>query len=279
VLDVTRVGDRFLVTTSQGELTSTAVVLATGGQSLPKTGSDGAGFAIARRLGHTTVATTPGLVPLLIADDTRYSELAGVAQDVELAVWLDGTIETRLRGPLLWTHFGVSGPVAMNASRLWLRAGLDGRAVSLTINFCGGDTFERVDDRWTALALERPKMSVQHAMATIVPAAVATVLLRELSMAGGSELAHLTRDARRQIVHALVAWPLRVSGTRGYNYAEVTAGGVTLTEIDPATMESRVCPGLYLVGEILDVDGRIGGFNFQWAWSSGRVAGTAVARP
>ncbi len=92
-----------------------------------------------------------------------------------------------------------------------------------------------------------------------------------------SALAQLTRDDRRRLVHALVEWPLPVRGTRGYNYAEVTAGGVALAEIDPATMESRVCRGLYLVGEILDVDGRIGGFNFQWAWSTGKVAGRALA--
>ena len=87
----------------------------------------------------------------------------------------------------------------------------------------------------------------------------------------------LTRDDRRRLVHALIAWPLPVVDTRGYNFAEVTAGGVDLTEIDPATMQSRVCPGLFLVGEILDVDGRIGGFNFQWAWSGAHVAGRALA--
>ena len=91
-------------------------------------------------------------------------------------------------------------------------------------------------------------------------------------------LAALARDERRRLVHALVEWPLPVVDTRGYNYAEVTAGGVDLTEIDPATMESRVCPGLFLVGEILDVDGRIGGFNFQWAWASGRAAARGIGR-
>jgi len=90
-------------------------------------------------------------------------------------------------------------------------------------------------------------------------------------------LARLTRADRRRLAHALVAWPLDVTGSRGYNYAEATAGGVTLDEVDPATMASRRCPGLYLVGEMLDVDGRIGGFNFQWAWSSARVAARALA--
>ena len=90
-------------------------------------------------------------------------------------------------------------------------------------------------------------------------------------------MAHLAREDRRRLAHALTAWTLPVAGSRGFNYAEATAGGVSLDEIDPATMESRVCPGLYLAGEVLDVDGRLGGFNFQWAWASGYVAGRGVA--
>jgi predicted Rossmann fold flavoprotein len=164
----------------------------------------------------------------------------------------------------------------MNASRHWLRGQLEGRSVAITINFRAGAPFDAVDAEWTALALERPKVSLEHALSATVPASVAAALVAALRLDGSRELAHLARDDRRRLVHALVNWTLPVSGTRGYNYAEVTAGGVALTEINPATMESRVCPGLYLVGEILDVDGRIGGFNFQWAWASGRVAGRAL---
>jgi hypothetical protein len=98
-----------------------------------------------------------------------------------------------------------------------------------------------------------------------------------VALDGAVQLAQLARDDRRRLVHALTRWVLPVVDSRGYNFAEATAGGVPLTEIDPATMESRVCPGLFLVGEILDVDGRIGGFNFQWAWSSARVAARAIA--
>ena len=102
-------------------------------------------------------------------------------------------------------------------------------------------------------------------------------MLRRLAIDGESILARLSRENRRRLAHALVEWPLPIAGTRGYNYAEVTAGGLALTEIDPATMESRVCPGVYLVGEILDVDGRIGGFNFQWAWATAHVAARGLA--
>lgn len=282
VVDVAKAGDRFELTTATGRVHAKAVVLATGGQSLPKSGSDGAGFIMARRLGHTIVPPTPGLVPLVLEDPGNsvplHRALAGVSQDVELTIWIDRAARTRLEGPLLWTHVGVSGPVAMNASRHWLRAELEKRTVSVTINFLPGLSFEALDRRWTALSAERPATTLQHALATMVPASVAAALIAELGLDETRPLAHLARDDRRRLVHALVAWPLAVTGTRGYNFAEVTAGGVALNEIDPSTMQSRVCAGLYLVGEILDVDGRIGGFNFQWAWSSARVAGAALGK-
>jgi len=277
VLGVERSADGFRVVTDRGDLRAGAVVLATGGQSLPKTGSDGAGLAIAKLLGHTIVPTTPALDPLVLdRDDRVHAELSGVSQDVELAVWIDGAVALRLTGALLWTHFGVSGPVALNASRHWLRARLEGRAVSITANLRPGQRLDQVGAQWVSLARDHPKASVQKTLAAMVPASVATVLLRELGIDGN--VAHLSRDDRRRLSRALVEWPLPVVGTRGYDYAEATAGGVALTQIDPATMQSRVCPGLFLVGEMLDVDGRLGGFNFQWAWSSGFVAGRALGK-
>ena len=280
VLDISASTDGFNVIVPDGAIRARKVVLATGGQSLPKTGSDGAGYAFARRLGHTIVPTSPGLVPLVLSDNDRdvplHHRLSGVAQHVELTVWIESAVATRLEGSLLWTHVGVSGPVAMNASRHWLRAQIEARPVYLTVNFLQGQSFADADRRWMELAAARPGISVQHALALTIPASVATALLDRSRLDGGQTLAHFSREDRRRLVHALVAWPLDIVGTRGYNFAEVTAGGVDLGEIDPATMQSRRCPGLYLVGEILDVDGRIGGFNFQWAWSSARVAGHAL---
>jgi len=279
VTDIVRDGAGFRIVTNRGDMTARFVVLATGGQSLPKSGSDGAGFAMAQRLGHAIVPTTPALAPLLLAhDEPLHVALSGVAQDVELAVWIDGAVDIRLTGSLLWTHFGVSGPVALDASRHWLRAGVEGRSPSVTINFRPGKTFEALDADLLAGADDSPKTAIQTRLAATMPASVATALLSRLSMDGRATLAHLSRDDRRRLARALVAWPLPVTGTRGYTFAEATAGGVALTEIDPATMESRVCAGVFLVGEVLDVDGRLGGFNFQWAWSSACVAGRALGR-
>jgi len=280
VLDVVAQGDgdRFRVATAAGDLRASRVVLATGGRALPKSGSDGAGYEFAQRVGHTIVPTTPALVPLLLAPADRvHGEVSGVAHDVELTVRVDDAIAIRLTGALLWTHFGISGPVVLNASRHWLRAQLEGSRVALTANVCAGRPFELVDADWQQLARTSPRSSVQATLASMIPASVAAAFLRQLEIDGRVALAHLSRDDRRRLVGALVEWPLPVVGSRGYTYAEATAGGVTLTEIDARTMASRACPGLSLVGEILDVDGRIGGFNFQWAWSSGFVAGRALA--
>ena len=276
---------RFVVSTPAGDLTAARVVLASGGQSLPKSGSDGTGYRLAQALGHRIVPTTPALTPLLLAPDlstsngtTMHAELSGVSLDATLTVWIDGRAEVRLRESLLWTHFGISGPVALNVSRHWLRAVLDGRIVAVTANVAGDLDFEAVERFWLDRARDRPASSIATTLTSLVPASVAVALLERLSVDPAITLAALRRDDRRRLTAALTEWPLAVTGSRGYNYAEATAGGVDLREIDPATMESRHCPGLHLVGEILDVDGRIGGFNFQWAWSSASVAASALAR-
>ena len=253
------------------------VVLATGGRSLPKTGSDGTGYAFARAFGHGYVETTPALVPLVL-DDSRHAQLAGVAHPAAVTVRSDGAVPVRLTGPMLWTHFGVSGPVILNASRHWLRFRLTGRDATVVVSVLPGETFASIEPWLSAEQRHHPRALVRTVVATRVPAAVADVWTERAGIDASTTLSHLTREDRRRLIHALLEWPLEVRDSRGYNYAEVTAGGIPLTEIDPATMESRVRRGLYLIGEMLDVDGRIGGFNFQWAWSSAWVAATAIAR-
>jgi predicted Rossmann fold flavoprotein len=279
VLDIQPVAGGFDVRTRHGTLRSHMVVLATGGESLPKSGSDGAGLRFAARLGHSIVATTPALSPLVVdhaGEAASFRRLAGVTHEAELSIWIDGSRAWRLRGSLLWTHFGLSGPVALNASRHWLRATLEGHRVRLTASFCPGATFETQEALLIALGRTRPKASVLSILSALVPASVASVLLEGARVPPERQLGHLPREQRRRIARALVETAIPVTGCRGYNVAEATAGGVALDEIDPRTMASRRCPGLYLVGEMLDVDGRIGGFNFQWAWSTAFLAGQAI---
>jgi predicted Rossmann fold flavoprotein len=201
-----------------------------------------------------------------------------VSHDAEISIGVEGRRAARLRGALLWTHFGVSGPVALDASRHWHRATLEGRAVTTRLSFVPGLDFGDVERRLLEAAAARPSAALKGALAELLPAAVGSALLQSLGIDPAVRLAHLTRDDRRRLTGSLASWDLRVTGSRGYNFAEATAGGVALDEIDRGTMESRKCPGLFLAGEILDVDGRLGGFNFQWAWSSAFVAARGLAR-
>ena len=278
VHEITPVGAGFSIQTSRGPRTASQVVLATGGLSLPKTGSDGGGLSMAQRLGHTLVPTTPALAPLVVDGRWFHAGISGVAHDAELTAWVEGRAAERIRGAMLWTHFGISGPVALNVSRVLLRAQLEHRDVRITANLFPPATFEAVDARWMAAAASRPRVTVLNALAEEVPASLATALLAHAGIDPGTMLTALSREARRQLSHVLTALPVPVTGSRGYNYAEATAGGVTLDEVDSGTMSSRKVPGLFLVGEMLDVDGRIGGFNFQWAWSSARAAAEGLAR-
>lgn len=252
------------------------VVLATGGRSLPKTGSDGGGYELARRLGHSINEPTPALVPLIL-DGDFHVPLSGIAQDVEVVVRIEGQKPRRIRGAMLWTHFGVSGPAILDASRHWHRAKLEERPVKIEINFAPDLDLPAVDQRVLDAVARQPTTQLHNTLSLWFPARFGEAVLRHLNIDGRVPMAHLRKDDRRKLVQSLLAWPLPVRDSRGYNFAEVTAGGVPLSEVDPATMVSRKCPGLFLVGEILDVDGRIGGFNFQWAWSTAWVAAAGLA--
>jgi predicted Rossmann fold flavoprotein len=277
VRDVKRGNGGFVVDAGLHAYEASTVVLATGGRSLPKTGSDGFGYELAKRLGHGYIETTPALAPLLL-DGDWHTRLSGVAHPVVLTVRAVGERDVHLEGPMLWTHFGVSGPAALNASRHWHRARIATAAIDVFVNVCPRERFEGLESWLLERARARPRALVSTVVAERLPGAVAEAWIERAGIARDATVAHLAREDRRRLVHGLLETRLVVRDSRGYNYAEVTAGGVPLDEIDPARMESRVCPGLFLVGEILDVDGRLGGFNFQWAWSSAWVAAQAIAR-
>jgi len=276
VTGVRRAGNAFEVVTEEEIFPARRVVLATGGMSIPKTGSDGLGYELAKSLGHSIVPPTAALVPLIL-EGGFHRELTGISHDVEVSVRVASGKPGRISGAMLWTHFGVSGPAILDASRIWLRARLEGKPVEVRVRLLPGETPESIDAWLRAAAAERPTSALPTILATRLPSRLAEQVVLASGVDPAVRMAHLAREDRRKIVESLGALPLGVTGSRGYNYAEVTAGGVPLEEIDPRTLESRKCPGLHLVGEILDVDGRIGGFNFQWAWATGWVCGGGLA--
>jgi predicted Rossmann fold flavoprotein len=266
-------GARFAIDLAGGEtIAASRVVIATGGLSLPKTGSDGAGYRFARELGHSVGATSPALVPLHTSD-VMWSTLAGVACPVCATVRRGGEIVERRTGDLLITHEGWSGPVVLDVSR-WF-----------TTSRAPGEDRPRLEVGWGALDAESwdellragGGASVGLAVRARLPRRLADFLVERAGVDPESKLATLPRALRVRAAQVLGACTVGVAGDAGYAKAEVTAGGVPLEEVERTTMESRIVPGLHFAGEILDATGRIGGYNFLWAWVTGRIAGLALA--
>lgn len=255
-------------------LDADAVIVATGGLSFPRTGSDGTGYALLTSLGHTLVPPVPALTPLA-SPDPFCMGARGVTVHAALTLWVDGRKQQTCEGSLLFTHFGVSGPVALDLSRHWHRA--EGHARRVTINFLPGFSPEALADEWIAAGERRSGRGSRSFLGARLPERIADMLTAESGL-GGVAMSQTPKARRAQMLRLVVERELEVTGTLGYEKAEVTAGGVPLAEVDASTLESRVAPGLFLCGEVLDVEGRLGGFNFQWSWSSGTVAGRAAAK-
>jgi predicted Rossmann fold flavoprotein len=263
-----------------GDLDARHVILATGGRSVPKTGSDGSGYALARAAGHTVTPVFPALVPLITAEGHWSRAISGTSVEAELAVKSPtGRVLHRERGAMLFTHFGLSGPALLDVSRHFIAAH-EGRtpcaptgrgaqrAPSLSANFLPGETFESMEA--LLLAHDNPHAT----FASILRRRLPDRLIAQLDSGGMAAALHmLSKEERRRLIRNAVDCVLPVERDRGFDYAEVTAGGVPLSEVDVRTMRSRLAPNLSLAGEILDVDGKIGGYNFQWAWASGYLAG------
>ena len=265
-------GGAWRVARRHGEpLMAEALVVATGGLSVPSTGSDGTGHEALRALGHTIHSTYPALTPIT-SDDPVLLALAGISLPVTLTA-ADSQRRATATGGFLFTHRGYSGPAVLDVSHVVVRAGLDGRTdARLTVAWT-----DRPAAEWHRSLEAAGRGTVGTAVRERLPDRLAAVLLERAGVPAERQLAQLGREERRRLVDLLTATDLPWTGDEGYRKAEVTGGGVSLAEVDPRTMESRLHPGLYLTGELLDAFGPIGGYNFYWAWATGRAAGIAAA--
>ena len=271
VTDV-RPGDTGWVVSFDGapDLLASAVVFATGGLSVPATGSDGVGLSIAERLGHRVHPTYPALTPLT-ADPTPHAGLAGIS--LRVGIRAPGTKPAfTTQDGFLFTHRGWSGPAVLDASHLAIRGRDDGSRQQLEIQWAESDAVQ-----WDRM-LREGKGTVRSCLAAELPKRLAEQLCGEAAISVDTSLAVLRREDRRRLVELLTRYDLPWTGDEGYKKAEVTGGGVALSEVDPATMESHRAPGIFLCGEILDAFGPIGGHNFLWAWATGRAAGRGARR-
>jgi predicted flavoprotein YhiN len=289
-----RPSTRWIVTTDLGTIESSKVIIATGGLSVPLTGSDGTGLKILEALGHTLNPTYPALTPLTLSPH-RYAELAGVSLTVTIRDG-DGKKAFRTTGGFLVTHRGWSGPTALNVShltRIGPRSLIEGRASGATLpremgpHKVGPEARPSITEllvSWGTLGRddwEKELTGGSKLVANVVkqhlPERLAAVLFAESGIPADRTVAQLRKEERERLLTVLTSWPLPYTGDEGYKKAEVTGGGVALAEVVPQTMESRKHPGLFIVGEALDVFGPIGGYNFHWAWASGRLGGRAAA--
>ncbi len=253
---VERIGEGWRVATAQGRFTAGSVVVATGGKSIPKMGATGLGYDIARQFGLAVTDTRPALVPLTFGDADRagFAALAGLATDARI-----GCNGTAFREGMLFTHRGLSGPSILQVSSYW-REG-DAIAVDLMPET---DAFEVLRE----LRSRAGGRAVHTMLAEVLPKRLAQMLAGE----DGRRLADLPDRELRVLADRLSDWRLVPAGSEGYRTAEVTLGGVDTAALDSRTMAARDVPGLHFIGEVVDVTGWLGGYNFQWAWSSGWAA-------
>jgi predicted Rossmann fold flavoprotein len=243
------------------------VIVATGGLSVPKTGSDGLGLTVLGELGHVVHPVYPALTPIL-ADPAPFAALAGVSLTVTITARSPERSATATGG-FLFTHHGYSGPVVLDVSHVVARS----RAARLLVQWT-----TLGEPEWEAALKPTGSGAVLGALRRELPDRLAAALLPSAGLDPTRPLAQIRRDERRRHIDALVRFELPWTGDDGYKKAEVTGGGVSLAEIDPRTMESRRHPGLFICGEALDAFGPIGGYNFLWAWATGRAAGLGAMR-
>ncbi len=259
---VSKPDEKFSVSTSKGPLRSQSMVVATGGPSIPKMGATGFGYELAEQFGHEVIAPRAALVPLTFSDANRdlCARLSGVSLDAEVSFR-----KTTFREGLLFTHRGLSGPSILQISSYWE----EGKPVSVNL-VPDKDVFETLKSAQS----DSPKQDLKTSLTQILPNRLAEELSKTFHLKG--RMADLSDKVLRRCAEQLNFWQLTPVGTEGYRTAEVTLGGVNTKELSSKTMESSKVSGLYFIGEVMDVTGHLGGFNFQWAWSSGHAAGQVV---
>ncbi len=276
VTGISRRDEEWQIQTLAGPIDANRVIVTVGGKSYPGCGTTGDGYRWLSALGHSIVTPRPALVPLVGGLDWTHA-LSGVTlRDVVVTVKCrrhKKPIASR-RGSWLFTHFGFSGPAAMDVSGAMTSA--DSFAeLSLTVDLLPDVSDQEIRSCFSQRDREIGRRKVSSVLAQWLPARLADAIVAQTGT--DHTLAHLPRASAVELLDRLKRLPLPISGTRGFAKAEVTAGGVTLSEIDPRTMASKICSGLFVAGEVLDVDGPIGGYNFQAAFSTGRAAGIAAA--
>ena len=276
VMDMIKKGDVFdIITKDNSFFSSKKVILATGGLSYPKTGSTGFGFHIAKKLGHVVLKPKPGLTGVILKNNFL-KEWQGVSfDDAGVSVYKDDLLIHKDRGEMIFTHFGVSGPIIMHMSHVIYDALESAKRVFLSIDFRPDINCHELDLLFQEEFKNSPAGKISNMLKEFVPARLVRRILEAVPMDGDKRLSSISGEARRGIAEKLKNFKMTVELVRPIEEAMVTCGGVSVKEIDPKTMESRIVKGLYFAGELIDVNGKTGGYNLQAAFSTGWMAGSA----
>ena len=269
-------GEISALDTTEGKVFCKAAAVCTGGRSYPLTGSDGSGYRFAEAFGHTIVPTRPSLVPLE-SDDDYCAEMQGFSlKNVSLTVFENEKNIFSQQGEMLFTHFGISGPLVLSASSHMRNIGKASYRAEI-------DLKPALDEKKLNARLLRDfekysNREFKNALNDLAGSAMIPILVRLSGIPENTKVSEITREQRKNLLHLFKAFPVNITGTRPIDEAIVTSGGVSTKEVNPRTMESKLISGLYFAGEVLDVDGYTGGFNLQIAWSTGYVAGNSACK-
>ncbi len=256
--------------------TADAIILATGGKSYSSTGSTGDGFVFAEQLGHKIEEPVPSLVPMTVLEDYCMQMQGLSLRNVQATIREGGKVIFEEFGEMLFTHFGVSGPLMLSASSV-VNDRLRKKNLSLNIDLKPALSEEQLDARILRDFEENKNRQFKNSVKGLLPAKMIPVVISLSGIDPEKKINGITKQERKKLVECIKAFPLTLTGLRGFNEAIITRGGVSVKQVDPSTMESKLVKGLYFAGEILDVDAYTGGFNLQIAWSTGYLAGSSIA--
>lgn len=273
VTDISKKANKFSVTLEDGrKFTGDRIILATGGKAAPNTGSDGNGYKLAEKLGHTIEYVFPGLVQLKL-EGNFFKKVDGVKIVGVAELYDENMLIRREEGDILFTNYGISGPPILQISRIANKLLYEGKKPELKIVIIKDKNKEELEKYLHYRFSFMPKKTIERALIGLINKRLIIPMLKEIGVDKNKLIAHISKEEIRKISNILTDFRFNIIGSKSWDSAQVTAGGVKTDEINNTTMESKLVKGLYFAGEIVDVDGDCGGFNLQWAWSSGYVAG------
>ena len=252
------------------------VILATGGRAMPASGSDGSGYGLLKSFGHSIVDTFPGLVQLKL-EGNIFKNLKGVKFPGKTTLYSKDKFLLEDFGDVLFTDYGISGPPILQLSRTALENLKNEKDIKLRISIVYSKSKEELYDYLNKRFVYMERRTIEEALIGLINKRLIPTVLKEVDIKRGKNISQITKEEVMDISEILTSWEFDIIGSKGWKEAQVTAGGVSTKEIDNKTMESKKVKGLYIVGEILDIDGDCGGFNLQWAWSSAYVAGVSAS--